>query len=159
MGFFSNATEGDSYQSQFCNRCVHGRDPENKPCMVWFLHLVSNYDGANDPEHWLHALIPRDKDGQNQECSQYVNADDVISPDEQARLLKRMDEVNGKQQQLNDAIQLNLESTKALVANHKLQQESSIRAQAALNDQVRVLDKLLTEAREEIERLRNPKLI
>lgn len=55
MAYFSNGTEGEMYQEQYCSRCWHDR---NQDCPIWLLHLNHNYDGANNPGHFLHALIP-----------------------------------------------------------------------------------------------------
>ena len=55
MGYFSNGTEGEIYQEQFCERCIHGED-----CAVLEAHMIYNYDDCNNKESILHILIPRD---------------------------------------------------------------------------------------------------
>jgi hypothetical protein len=32
MGYFANGEEGDRYEAQYCERCVHGQHPEFGPC-------------------------------------------------------------------------------------------------------------------------------
>jgi hypothetical protein len=58
MAYFSNGTEGAMYQEHYCERCWHDR---NQNCPIWLLHLNHNYEGANNPDHFLHALIPAAK--------------------------------------------------------------------------------------------------
>jgi hypothetical protein len=70
MAYFSNGTEGVAYQERYCNRCLHDI---NERCPIWLLHLLHNSAGANNPEHFLHALIPRTKDGlDNERCELFV---------------------------------------------------------------------------------------
>lgn len=58
MGYFSNGTEGEMYESAYCDRCVH-QGPEDGPgCAVWFAHLIHNYDECNNKDSILHMLIP-----------------------------------------------------------------------------------------------------
>lgn len=71
MGYFSNGTEGISYQDEYCSRCVH--DDPDKGCPVWFLHMLHNYKECNNQESFLHILIPRSKDKcGNEECSMFI---------------------------------------------------------------------------------------
>ena len=42
MGYFSNGTEGDIYEQEYCSKCVHDQ------CSVMLLHLAWNYDDVND---------------------------------------------------------------------------------------------------------------
>lgn len=75
MGYFSNGSEGDSYQSALCQKCVHDK-PEDGGCTVWFLHLMHNYDECNNPDSMLHVLIPRRKDGPgNEKCTMFHEQD------------------------------------------------------------------------------------
>lgn len=68
MGYFSNGTEGEMFEDQWCSRCVHsdisagreiGVDP---PCPVLFAHHLFAYDLCNEEEHpgkvILDLLIP-----------------------------------------------------------------------------------------------------
>ena len=55
MGHFSNGTEGELYQEQWCSRCAND---VNQDCTVWLAHLIDNSRGANDPASLLHVLIP-----------------------------------------------------------------------------------------------------
>jgi hypothetical protein len=73
MGYFSNGTEGMDYEARYCQRCVHYGPDEGPGCPVWLLHLVHNYDGANDPGSFLHTLIPLSKDGlSNEQCKMFI---------------------------------------------------------------------------------------
>lgn len=65
MGYFSNGSSGGAYQEQFCDRCHHDR---NQSCPIWLLHLVHNYEECNKEESFLNVLIPRDKEGGNEQC-------------------------------------------------------------------------------------------
>lgn len=70
MGYFSNGTEGELYQEHFCDRCVHD---VNGDCPVWAAHLIHNYDECNKPDSALHMLIPRSKDGlDNERCRMFI---------------------------------------------------------------------------------------
>ena len=72
MGYFSNGTEGMDYQAAYCDRCVHGADYD---CPVWNAHLDHNYEECNKPESILHTLIPRSKDGlDNEQCRMFLAA-------------------------------------------------------------------------------------
>jgi len=73
MGYFSNGTEGISYQDEYCSRCEHD-DPENGVCCpVWGLHLLHNYRECNNKDSYLHVLIPRSKDGcGNERCTMFI---------------------------------------------------------------------------------------
>jgi len=75
MGYFSNGTEGDMYEAEYCQRCIHYEDPNGDGCMVWLAHLVHNYDECNKPDSILHLLIPRSKDGPgNDRCKMFIMA-------------------------------------------------------------------------------------
>lgn len=63
MGYFSNGTEGEDYQEQYCSRCVHDK---NNDCAVWTAHLLNNCADCNKPESVLHMLIPRHECGNGQ---------------------------------------------------------------------------------------------
>jgi hypothetical protein len=67
MGYFSNGTEGMVYEETYCANCVH-YGPEGISCAVLELHSIHNYDECNNRDSFLHVLIPRGKDGQNQKC-------------------------------------------------------------------------------------------
>lgn len=57
MGYFSNASEGDIYEAQYCNRCVHNLDDVGCPVLV--AHMLWNYEECNKPDSILHKMIPR----------------------------------------------------------------------------------------------------
>lgn len=98
MGYFSNGTEGEAYIEAYCDHCLHncnglpvrqadldqsgyqedGRgvsEPnEMRGCPVWFAHLMSNYEEANNPDSVLDLLIPRSKEGLgNEKCLMFVD--------------------------------------------------------------------------------------
>jgi len=66
MGYFSNGTEGDMYEAEWCNNCVH-----YDQCAVWLLHMLHNYDECNNGNSFLHVLIPRDSNGRNLKCEMF----------------------------------------------------------------------------------------
>ena len=73
MGYFSNGTEGDIYEAEYCDNCVHqnGADGES-PCVIWTAHLLLNYEECNNKDSILHMLIPRSKDGPwNERCQMF----------------------------------------------------------------------------------------
>lgn len=65
MAYFSNGCEGESYQEQYCNRCIHGAGP--KICPVWKLHLLYAYQLCNKQGEpgkvMLDVLIPMAQNG------------------------------------------------------------------------------------------------
>ncbi len=65
MGYFSNGIEGDEYEAQYCNKCVHNL--EEFGCPVLELHLLYNYDECNNEDSILHKAIPFEK-GENGRC-------------------------------------------------------------------------------------------
>jgi len=69
MGYFSNGTEGDMYEAEYCDHCVHSQGRE---CPVLLAHLLWNYDECNNKASILHKMIPRDAEGWNQQCFAYV---------------------------------------------------------------------------------------
>ena len=70
MAYFSNGTESDMYQDQFCSKCKNLKDGG---CPILDLHLVWNYDLDNeDRTTALNHFIPRSKDGLgNQRCEMF----------------------------------------------------------------------------------------
>lgn len=71
MGYFSNGTEGESYEAQYCSRCVHQK-PDDGGCAVFLAHLLHNYDECNKDDSILHMLIPRKKVGVgNEQCAMF----------------------------------------------------------------------------------------
>lgn len=75
MGYFPNGTAGDIYEEKYCSRCVHMNQETGCPVMI--AHQLYNYEECNKPESILHILIPRDKDGWNQQCAMFFAADKV----------------------------------------------------------------------------------
>jgi hypothetical protein len=74
MGYFSNGTEGEMYYETYCANCIHNGDEENDPyCPVWAAHKDYNYRDCNDKSSILHILIPRSKDGlDNEQCTMFL---------------------------------------------------------------------------------------
>lgn len=60
MGYFSNGTEWECYEAQYCSRCVHHKTEPGEGCAVVLLHMTRNYKDCNDEDSPLHVLIPRD---------------------------------------------------------------------------------------------------
>jgi hypothetical protein len=72
MGYFSNGTQGEAYEAQWCDRCYHRYDEDN-PCVVWLAHLMKNYEESDKEDSILHMLIPRSEDGLgNEKCKMFV---------------------------------------------------------------------------------------
>jgi len=70
MGYFSNGTEGEMYQNRWCDNCIHNKEDN---CRVWFAHQLYNYDECNNDKSILPLLIPRTKDGlDNEQCLMFV---------------------------------------------------------------------------------------
>lgn len=80
MAYFSNGSEGDGYQEQWCSRCMNWREhseiPENWGCIVWDLHLCLNYDQCRDDgiKRVLEHFIPTDDDGYPMVCRMFVES-------------------------------------------------------------------------------------
>lgn len=79
MAYFSNSTDGMNYEERWCCRCVHGQDPEESMCPVWFAHMLWNYDNRADGEiaGVLDAMIPTREDGFPDKCNMFVPTGDV----------------------------------------------------------------------------------
>jgi hypothetical protein len=77
MGYFSNGSEGEGYEAQYCVRCIHGSDP-GKGCPVWFAHLHANYYQVNNDQLRLvlAMLIPMDDEGIDAlKCNMFIAID------------------------------------------------------------------------------------
>jgi len=73
MGYFPNGSAGDAYEAEYCHRCIHENGKDGKSgCHVMLAHLIHNYKESNNEDSILHMLIPRDKEGWNQECEMFV---------------------------------------------------------------------------------------
>lgn len=90
MGYFSNGTEGDMFQSMYCERCVHWRQRTTEvdgieSCPIIDIHWMHNYDqcakDANGKQlTWiLGQLIKRTNDGLDNECQMFVEKPDATS--------------------------------------------------------------------------------
>lgn len=75
MAYFSNGTEGEMYEAEYCNNCVHQK-PDDGGCPVLLLHLLYNYDQCDKTdvgertESVLDILIPREG-VQNCKCNMF----------------------------------------------------------------------------------------
>jgi hypothetical protein len=72
MGYFSNGTEGDMYEVQFCNHCKH--ENEEKGCPVMLTHVLYAYEECNNESNakrMLDMLIPREGI-ENKQCTMFV---------------------------------------------------------------------------------------
>ncbi len=69
MAYFSNGTEGMSYEEEYCLHCVHF-----ETCPILVLHYMWNYDANRDEtkKTALNTFIPRNKQGDNEKCLMFV---------------------------------------------------------------------------------------
>ena len=73
MGYFSNGSEGEYYESEYCSKCVHYPGSEDDGgCAVLIAHMIYNYDECNNKDSILHILIPRDTKGNNEKCQMFI---------------------------------------------------------------------------------------
>jgi len=72
MGYFSNGSEGEGYEAEYCDRCIHQK-PDDGGCAVWFAHLMHNSDqNSNEQlENALNILIPR-RGICNEQCTMFI---------------------------------------------------------------------------------------
>ena len=75
MGYFSNGSEGHDYEAKWCDHCVH-INPLLHGCPCWDMHLLYNYEEANNDNSLLHKMIPIDKDGNNMQCLFFVKKEE-----------------------------------------------------------------------------------
>jgi len=68
MAYFSNGTEGEDAQREFCDTCVHSHG-----CPVWWLHIIWNYEACRDEtkREALEILWPDRINGVLQSCAMY----------------------------------------------------------------------------------------
>ena len=83
MGYFSNGTEGEMYEEEYCSKCIHER-PGVETCAVLQAHLIYNYDECNKKDSILHMLIPRDG-CENLKCKMYYPRNAPHNPHTGAR--------------------------------------------------------------------------
>lgn len=77
MGYFPNGDAGILYEEQYCSRCVHFKEDDGG-CPVFMAHLLHNYQECNNDDSILHLLIPRGKDGFNEQCAMFY--EDIGKP-------------------------------------------------------------------------------
>lgn len=75
MGYFSNGTEGLSFEEHFCSNCAHMPKADDQCCPVWSAHLFFAYELCNQKKHpgkvILDMLIERDEKG-GQRCVMFI---------------------------------------------------------------------------------------
>ncbi len=73
MGYFSNGTEGDIYESEYCRKCVHHDHVpgEDEPCPIWTLHVFYNGDENSEIQDMLNTFIPQ-KGVHNEKCKMFI---------------------------------------------------------------------------------------
>lgn len=74
MGYFSNGTEGEMYEEEYCYKCLNYN--EEQGCQIMNLHLFWNYEAqrenGEDKKYALNWFIPPDKEGIfNQQCRMF----------------------------------------------------------------------------------------
>jgi hypothetical protein len=84
MAYFSNGTEGEMYDRQYCDRCIHQAEEESTDeCPVKFLHMIDNYDQCGDSDRSksvklrLELFIPTGKDSFPEQCKMFIPNGDV----------------------------------------------------------------------------------
>lgn len=82
MGYFSNGSEGESYEARWCSRCIH-----EEGCAVMMSHLVYNYDqiidgNRDNPLGEVLSLLIPDEGSSCGECSMFVLDEDSLSAEE-----------------------------------------------------------------------------
>ena len=85
MGYFSNGSDNEYYEREYCERCQHyPQEGDELGCAIMDLHWLYNYDECNKKDSFLHALIPRDKKGYNEQCRMFLESE------------RRIEEIGGK---------------------------------------------------------------
>ncbi len=73
MGYFSNGSEGCSYISAYCDRCVHGQGEEGTACAVMDAHFLHSDGQRGVSKEILSLLIPPSDDGcSNKQCAMFI---------------------------------------------------------------------------------------
>lgn len=72
MGYFSNGTEGEAYEEQYCAKCANA-NTDNGFCPIMNLHSSWNYEQHSDPlkKAALEHFIPRSEKGWNEQCKMF----------------------------------------------------------------------------------------
>lgn len=88
MGYFSNGTEADIYEHQYCVRCIHYPENIEDMCPVWTIHFIYSHDQYENRELMdaMNRLIPNGKiklpDGReipgNLQCNMFVEVKDAV---------------------------------------------------------------------------------
>ena len=68
MGYFSNGTEGQMYEAEYCDKCIHN---DEEGCPVMGIHFLYNGDKDEDIKTILDIFIPR-KEIHNDKCTMFV---------------------------------------------------------------------------------------
>ena len=84
MGYFPNGTSWQDYEAKFCDRCIHGQDPDNG-CPVAAAHFFFSYEECNSESNaktMLDMLIPIRKDGlANERCAMFAGTPETAAGD------------------------------------------------------------------------------
>ena len=76
MGYFSNGSEGSSYESKYCENCIHwvfDEKEETKGCPVWDIHFLFNHSSKEETKNILNELIPtNNKRPFNEQCAMFI---------------------------------------------------------------------------------------
>ncbi len=79
MAYFSNGSEGDIYEHDYCHNCLNY---SRGACSILLIHAIYNYDQCRGGKKGeaiksiLNILIPRSEDGlTNMQCSMIKNKD------------------------------------------------------------------------------------
>ena len=70
MAYFANGSEGDAYESRYCERCQH----YDEGCVIMDLHMLWNYEQTedNDKRIALETLIPTGENGFPLQCLMFI---------------------------------------------------------------------------------------
>jgi len=73
MGYFSNGTEWEQYESAYCNNCIHDK---NNDCPIIASHFLYSYDLCNEEKHpgkvMLDLFIPIKENGFCDQCTMFI---------------------------------------------------------------------------------------
>ncbi len=77
MAYFSNGSEGDNYQHNYCERCKQWRVRDDtigiESCPIWDVHILGTYDQCKDKgvAELLSMLIPMTKEHFADKCTMF----------------------------------------------------------------------------------------
>ena len=76
MGYFSNSSEGMSYETRYCYNCIHC--PKTTNCAIWEMHQLHNYEQFKKPDvkTLMNYFIPVTDEGTNGKCRMFIKNND-----------------------------------------------------------------------------------